>query len=361
MQREDVKPLDGKAVFVTGATGFIGRALVEALLAAGARVTVLLRSRHGARALGDQGVRVLTGGLGDGAALARGLAGQAVLFHLAYDVRASGDSNLEAFETLYSQAVDAGVGRIVHASSIVVYDGWPDADLTEESPISRPGGGPYRAAKMAMERRLIDGPLPAAILQPTLVYGPGSALWTDGLADALAAGTVVLPEPEGRCNAVFVGDVVQAMLRAAMLDDPGRERFIVSGRETVAWSDLLGGYAAIIGAGGLRHVPLTDLEARLGPEPDEAPPAGPSVAARIGAWGRHLLGRERFESLVRRLRRRAGGGETWPDRHMLTLYSAQGHCSIARAQARLGYAPDFTLEAGLAATAPYLKARHGKG
>ena len=111
----------------------------------------------------------------------------------------------------------------------MVYDGWPGEDLDEAGTMQRPGGSPYRQAKIRMEAQLMAGPVPAAILQPTLVYGPGSALWTDHLADTLAHGTQVLPEPEGLCNGVFVDDVVQAMFRAATMKDLGRERFIISG------------------------------------------------------------------------------------------------------------------------------------
>lgn len=287
--------LNGKSVFVTGATGFIGKRLVPALLDSGAKVTALLRSRHGARALEAMGVHVVTGALADRGALETALRGQDVLFHLAYDMRAPAADNLEAFDALKQAAEAASVGRIIHISSIVVYDGWPQDDLTEDSLLSRTGGTPYSRAKMAMEQALIQGNCPVAILQPTLVYGPGSMLWTDRLADWMAAGSVVLPEPEGQCNAVFVDDLVQAMLRAAVLQGLGQERFIISGTP-FSWSDLLTGYAGIIGKGTVRHAPLADLAARLPQQeqgetpthrrwpPGSAPPRGAGLA---GNGSRH--------------------------------------------------------------------------
>ncbi|MFP3380520.1 hypothetical protein SB767_29820, partial [Bacillus sp. SIMBA_069] len=96
-----------------------------------------------------------------------------------------------------------------------VYDDWPKGSVSESAPMDRPGGSPYRRAKIAMERRLMAGKLPAAILQPTIVWGAGSSLWTDGFAEALLAGAVLVPEPEGLCQGVYVEDVVQACLRAA--------------------------------------------------------------------------------------------------------------------------------------------------
>src|SRR5690606_39281896 len=82
---------------------------------------------------------------------------------------------------------------------------------------------------------------------PTIVYGPGSALWTDGFATALLGGGVVLPEPAGLCNGVFVEDVVQACLKAATLPDLGRERFVISGPAPFPWSALLQGYVRALG------------------------------------------------------------------------------------------------------------------
>lgn len=347
--------LAGRPVFVTGATGFIGRRLVSALVAAGADVGVLTRSRSG---LGDlpKGVRPVIAPLGDEAALTRALAGTAVLFNLAYDVRATAAANLAGFDRLMAAARSARVGRIVHLSSIVVYDAWPTADCTEAGSTRRPGGSAYRQAKIAMERRLMAGPVPAAILQPTIVYGPGSALWTDGFARALLAGGVVLPEPEGLCNGVFVDDVVQACLKAATLPDLGRERFVISGPEPFPWSELLEGYARALGRGEVFHVPAAELLARLGPRPDESADRRPSAAARVSAMLRRAIGHRRFEALTGAVRRRVGkAGRMEPDHHLLEEFTGRGTCRIDHARTRLGYAPQFDLAAGLAATADHLK------
>lgn len=361
MSFTDLECLGGKPVFVTGATGFVGTRLVAALLEAGAKVTVLLRSHHGARQFRALGVHVVSDDLTNRNTLEIALKNQEVLFHLAYDMRASASKNLAAFNTLRAAAEAAGVGRFIHASSIVVYDGWPQQDLTEHSPLARTGGYPYRQAKLQMETALMQGNCPAAILQPTLIYGPGSMLWTDQLADWLAAGTVVLPEPEGVCNAVFVDDLVQAMLHAAHLEDLRQERFIISGAAPVAWSELLSGYAGIIGQGNLRHVPLSELEGLLPPEESGEIQDTPPLAARVSAVARTWIGRQRFESLVRGVKRRLPKrDEFFPDRYMLELFSAQGHCRIDHANARLGYAPSYDLEAGLRATRVYLETRFGK-
>jgi nucleoside-diphosphate-sugar epimerase len=342
----------GRRVFVTGGNGFIGRRLVGALDDAGAKVTLLCRTRPAGSVTRSGSVETIVGDLTNTALLEAGLQGREIVFHLAYDGRATATANLAAFDAVLAASEKAGVGRIVHASSIVVYDDWPNGDIDETASMGRPGGSGYRQAKIEMERRLMAGRLPAAILQPTLVYGPGSAFWTEQFVEWLRVGDVVLPTPEGHCHGLFVDDLVQALLRAATLPDLARERFIVSGAEPFAWSGLLEGYARIAGRGGVRHVPMDDLRARVGPEPDDDHhDEAPSRLAAIHVAGRRLLGRDRFERLLRLIKGRLAKGVVYPDQHLLGVFSATGQCSIRRARERLGFEPEFDLAKGLAAIA----------
>ncbi len=339
----DFSALKGKKALITGAGGFIGRRLTAALLAVGADVTHLARSRSD-----TAGVRIIQGDMATPAIARTAVAGQDLIFNFAYDVRQSGDANLAAFNTLLQAAEAEGHARLIHASSIVVYDDWPTGHLTEASPMNRPGGGPYRIAKIAMERRLMTSPLPVAILQPTLVWGPGSALWTDRFVDALYGGGVVLPRPEGLCQAVHVEDLVQATLRAALLPGLGQERFIVNGPAPFLWSDLIGGYRNLLGRGQIRHLPAEQLRPAA---PATTRPSGPGLAARVSALGRRLLGHARFERLVRISRNLRPAGELKPDVGLFALYTAQGTCPPTHAVERLGYRPVYDLEKGLAAMA----------
>lgn len=347
--------LRGSRVFVTGASGFIGRRLVAALVKAGAEVSVLSRSRAALRGL-PQGVKARIGSISDRALVETALHGQDVLFNLAYDIRATAAENLSGFDKLMAAAEAAEVGRIVHTSSIVVYDAWPDRDCTETGSMDRPGGGHYRQAKIEMERRLMAGRLPAAILQPTIVWGPGSSLWTDGFARALLAGGVIIPEPEGLCNGVFVDDVVQACIKAAALPVLRHERFVISGPEPFPWSALVDGYAGILNTAGATRVPVEEIARNLGPRPDESTGNGLSLAARISAAGRRALGHRRFEALVGFVKAKLSkGGALYPDHHLLEEYSGKGICHIELARNRLGYEPEYDLEHGLKASEDYLR------
>lgn len=343
--------LAGRNVVVTGAAGFIGRRLVAALVARGAAVTAVerrapLRSRplHPVGAA----VRRVAADLARPESLRAAIAGADVLFHLAYDIRDGAAGNLAAFDGVLAAARDGGVRRIVHASSIVVYDGWPDGVLREDQTWGSPGGGAYRQAKIAMERRLLASDIEAAILQPTLVYGSGSALWTEIPLRALASGGLVLPEPAGLAALVHAEDVAAAAVAAAELPELGHERFIVSA-PPVAWEDYISGLAAIAGGAGLFRLPAAEVAARLGPGTAAADAgSGPPLAAWVSAVLRRHVGHARVEAAAGALRRfRGRAGPLWPDRFMLDLYTARPALPPGATALRLGFMPRVTLRQGL--------------
>ncbi len=341
--------LRGRRIALTGAGGFIGRHVLSALVADGARVTAILRGGHDRAAIERTGAAVVIAPLTDPARTAGALAGHDTVCHFAYDVRAPGEANVAALALLTRAAAAAGVARLVHASSVVVYDDWPNGALTEAAPAGSAGGGAYRQAKIAMERMLADGPMPAIILQPTIVYGPGSALWTDKPMAALGRGTVVLPDPPGLCPAVHAADVAEATVLAVALADPGRcERFLISGPDMITWADLFRGYARMLGTGEVRLEPHSALLDRLGPAPAAtAGSSGPSAAARISAALRTAVGSRRFDRIMARLGSARGPAVTWPDRSALSLYSARPVILPEAARNRLGFVARLSFAQGL--------------
>ncbi len=348
--------LDGRNVALTGGGGFIGERVAAVLAGAGARVTALLRSRHGAarlRALGATVAVVPLSGADD--RLVRALEGRDAVVHAAYDMRAGAAENMAAFDALFEAAGRAGVGRFVQLSSVVVYDDWPGGVLNEDSAVSDGIAGSYRQAKIEMERRLLAGGFEAAILQPTIVYGPGSALWTTAPMAALASGGVVLPDPCGNCPAVHVDDVAAAVALALAAGDIGRERFLISGPDAPGWQAFFEAYRSLVGRGEVRLVPAGQLHARLGAAAATTaaataaagPAPGPGLAARVSARARRLVGSRRFERMLSAARRLRRGGLRWPDAQALALYESSPVISIEKAAMRLGYVPRVDFAEGI--------------
>ena len=340
--------LKGERVLVTGASGFIGARLVETLSEReGAEVTALVRGRAPARFEALQNVRVVRCGYDSAATRASALQGQDVVINVAYDLEASSEELLRDFDDLVGACRKAGVSAFVQFSSIAVYDGWPGGDLSETSPADGPGSV-YKTVKRAMETALAASGLPHIILQPTIVYGPFSPLWTTPLIEAFRAGDVILPDgPEGLCHAVFVDDVVDAAILAAARKTHDGERYIISGAEPVSWRAFYEAHARLAGAPGPR---IEHIEAA--PVRHEGGGGGKPKAARLASrFARNLLGARNIIAIRSFLQRLLSGGkklERWPAPHEVELLRARGACHIESARAGLGYAPKVDFDEGMA-------------
>lgn len=118
-----------KKAFVTGASGFIGSAVVRELLADGVEVRVLMRGNADHTAIKGLDVEIITGDVSDPKALARGLVGCDACFHVAglntlwlrgpREVKAMYEANESGAELVLKTAAMAGCTRIVHCSSVV--------------------------------------------------------------------------------------------------------------------------------------------------------------------------------------------------------------------------------------------------
>jgi len=162
---------------VTGATGFVGSHLVEALRTRGFQVTALARSPVKAKALTEQGISVVPGDLHDVPALERAVAGQDAIYHVAGLVAARDESefhrgNRDGTRNLLD-AVRRGGGqpRFVLVSSLAA--GGPaarGAPLTGREP-PQPVTA-YGRSKLAAEQAVSASSLRWSVVRPPIVYGP---------------------------------------------------------------------------------------------------------------------------------------------------------------------------------------------
>jgi predicted dehydrogenase/nucleoside-diphosphate-sugar epimerase len=265
--------LSVKPVLVTGGTGFIGGRLAEKLvLEQGARVRVVVRDLARACRLARLDVEIVPGDVTDAAAVERATAGCAVVFHCAYGNRGGEEeqraTNVAGTEAVVRAARRAGVERLVHVSTIAVYGPTADGDLDESSP-RQPPADLYAATKAEAEDLVLAAHrrhgLPAAVVQPAVVYGPFGLAWTRHPLTELAAGRLALPNGgAGLCNPVYVDDVADALLLAATVAEAPGEVFLIAGEEPVTWKAFYAAYERMLGVaarddGGVAAGPMADF------------------------------------------------------------------------------------------------------
>ena len=161
---------------VTGATGFVGSHLAEALRRRGYEVTALARSSRKAETLTSVGVRVVPGDLHDAAALERAAAGQDIIYHVAGVVAARDEAeflraNRDGTRNIVNAAERGGNPRFVLVSSLAAAGPSPrGAPLTGRetpNPVTA-----YGRSKLAAEQVVRASALRWSVIRPPIVYGP---------------------------------------------------------------------------------------------------------------------------------------------------------------------------------------------
>jgi dihydroflavonol-4-reductase len=233
-------------VFLTGGTGFIGGETARQLRERGDEVIALVRNPAKGAKLSELGCELVGGDLGDEAALRKGMEGCDAVVHAAamYEVGIPAkqrpvmwDANVAGTERVMKAALEAKVPRIVYVSTVGIFGNThkkvvdesyenPETDFTsyyEETKLE---------AHKVVKRMTEAQGLPAVIVQPGGVYGPGDTSQVADLLEQFFAGKLpLLPFPElGICMA-HVEDIAGGILLALDKGELG-ESYVISGPAT---------------------------------------------------------------------------------------------------------------------------------
>lgn len=260
--------LEGRRVFVTGATGFIGGAVALRLAAEGARVTGLARDPARAGFLSEAGVEVVQGDIGDPERLRAQVAGAEVVFHLAALAGVATHARMAAVniwgtDNVLQAARDAGVARFVHVSTISVY-GYTRRGVVDETARLHPIGEGYGDTKAIGERLALRSGLPATVVRPAQVYGPRSQPWTVRLIDLTRWFVPLVDGGRGTCHPIYIDDIVDLLVLAAHHPDAPGQVFNGSPDPPPTWRDFLTGYGRMHGHSRVVSVPRWLLALPLG-------------------------------------------------------------------------------------------------
>ena len=232
-------------VFVTGATGFIGGTVARQLRDRGDDVVCLVRSPGKAGKLKEIGCELVSGDLGDAAAIGAAMEGCDGVIHAAamYEVGipesqhpAMHEANVVGTENVLRAALEAKVPKIVYVSTCGAF-GNTHHEIVDEA-YEHPGESftsYYEQTKVEAHRvakRMMADGLPCTIVQPGGVYGPGDTSQLADLLDQFLSGKMpLIPFPElGICLA-HVEDTAAGIVLALDKGAPG-ETYVIAGPPT---------------------------------------------------------------------------------------------------------------------------------
>jgi len=298
-------------VLVTGAGGFIGSRLTEALCARGARVRAFVR--YNSRA--DTGllkllpaevlrsVEVIMGDLLDEDALEKAASGTALVFHLGalisipysyqHPVEVVRANILGTLAVL--QACRKAGCRVIHTSTSEVYGSALRVPIDEQHPLQ--GQSPYSASKIGADK-LVESyyrafGVPAVTIRPFNTYGPGQsarAVIPTIITQALQAEEIHLGNLDALRDFTYLDDTVAAFIKAAETPGIDGETFNLGSGHEVSIRELSDEIVALTGS---RARVVVDEE-RLRPEKSEVVRllADNSKARRVLGWAPQVELRE---------------------------------------------------------------------
>jgi nucleoside-diphosphate-sugar epimerase len=353
--------LDDASVFITGAAGFIGGHVAERLwLEHATAARCLVQNISGAARLARLPVMLCPGDILNRDTLKQALGDSDIVIHCAYgntpDVALNRRINEEGLRNLGEAALDRGVRRFIHLSTIAVYGTETPELVTEETPV-RFSGDEYGDSKIRAEaicRELMARGLPLVIVRPTIVYGPFSPIWTVGaIKRVMAGGWENTADVDGLCNPVYVGDLVSGIFLCIENDRAIGETFNLSGSDVIPWNDYYQAYKDVAG------MPAAPPSAAGGPMGVLRPLTGRFLRSNIRLL-RHSLEPQmisiyewmklKHPTLAANAYRMIHGGLEEDEKRKFrrrTVYS------IAKAQNILGYAPRLFAE-GMKPTGDWL-------
>jgi nucleoside-diphosphate-sugar epimerase len=238
-----------KTVFVTGGSGFLGQALIPALIADGYQVRALARAQPAASIVTRLGAVAVPGDLSNQGALITAMTGCPLVVHAAARMEQGGPAadyyadNVTGTQTILAAARAAGAHRVVAiGAAMCLLGGKPIVEADESWPLGQPRFSGYVATKTLADRAVLaaNGPdMTTCVLRPGWIWGPRDP-HLDAIAAATRAGKMMFID-HGRHPIVtsHVDNVVHAITLALRHDNDGGHAYFVFDDATVPVGEII--------------------------------------------------------------------------------------------------------------------------
>lgn len=256
---------------MTGATGFIGRALVQRLLADDESRSLVVAVRRGGQRWPEQVLPIVTGDLNPSADWSGALKGVAVVFHSAARVHVMEDTeadpltalravNVDSTLNLARQAATAGVKRFVFISSVKVngestQPGRVFTDADAPNPQDAYGQSKHEA-EQGLRQVSAETDMEVVIIRPPLVYGPGVKANFAALVRVVKRGwPLPLGMVHNQRSLVALDNLVDFIATCITHPQAANQTFLVSDGQDLSTTELVRGMAQAAGV-SVRLVPV---------------------------------------------------------------------------------------------------------
>jgi uncharacterized protein YbjT (DUF2867 family) len=236
-------------VFLTGATGFVGKNMLKRLLAEGHSVRALVRDPKKAAALKEEKVELVAGDVAEGTGLDQAMQGCDAVIHLVGIIVEKGSNTFERVHHLGTRNVveaakRSGIKRFVQMSALGVR-----AD----------GVAPYQTTKWKGEEEVRRSGIPFCILRPSLIFGEGDGFVTQ-MMETMRSAPLFRPVPgdgKPKFRPIFIDDVTACFVRALTAEAAANQTVELGGADELTLNEVL---AEIARCAGVRkpavHIPL---------------------------------------------------------------------------------------------------------
>lgn len=235
-------------VLVTGANGFIGSTLCEALIKRNYKVRGLVRKTSDLRFVQDLDIELVCADLSDKHSLAKATKGVDIVYHIAALVNDWGslklfrEMNVEGTRNILEAAVSSKVKRFVYVSTLVVHSFLDKTDMTEESPVTPPPF-PYCISKKEAEEVVMEFyvryKLPITIIRTGDVIGPKDRTFFLKMVKALERGIIpYLNQGRSLFAFTYVENLVDGIILAGNSEKAIGQTYVITDGIKITWKEF---------------------------------------------------------------------------------------------------------------------------